>query len=408
MKRESCGGLFASRLNSFGNRPALILWPFLAAALCNSCGSKSEKVDIFIEDGVEIVQNHLQPYTIPGEPRNLTMKRLYSIDTNNDKISALGLTDIQLIDVDSTGTIFVCRPPAGPGDLIYEFSSQGEFVRSFGRLGQGPNELEYPSELIARRGRVGIVESVKKRITYFGPDGASLGVASWDLDIDELRASGTTGYLAQGQIRDDTKARFLPLYLGLADAGLKSVKELERYSAYPNLRMAATFPDKIINGLGNVFLGAVAGDRIFAGSDERGYEIRAYDFDGKLIRKVRKEYAAVPVPEEFRKRVLGFYEGMAEAEKLYFPEAWPPFRAFFGDDEGRLFVMTREPGTQPGESTFDIYDREGRLIARKSMNIFCFDFPRALALVRGNRLYSVQENAEGYKALNVDEMVWGK
>jgi hypothetical protein len=407
MTKESCRPSFAWR-PFLDNKGKIFILGILAAGLFSSCGSKSDKIDITVEDGIEVVQNHLQPYAVPGELRTLKLKRQFSIDTKNDHIAARGLTDIYLFDVDSTGTIFLVRPPASPGDLVFVFSDRGDFIRTFGRMGQGPNELEYPNRIFAHRDRIGVVESPKNKVTYFDAAGISLGAVSWKTGIDDLQPLDQSRFLASGQAPDDRKGKFIPLYAGIADDAFESIKEIERYSSYPNLMLAGTFPEKIINGIGHVFLASTAGGRIYAGSDERGYEIRAYALDGKLIRKIRKEFRPVPISEQDKQEIKKNWEGMPDEDKVFIPLNWPAFRAFFGDEEGRLFVMTREPGARPGESIFDIFDRGGRLIARDPINVHGGVFSGALALIRGNRLYRVQEDADGYKSFIVDEMIWEK
>jgi hypothetical protein len=377
----------------------------IMAGLSISCRSKADKVDTIMEDGVKVVLNHLDPYVVPGEPRTLVLKRLFSIDTKDDKVAAAGLTDIYLFDVDESGMIFIMRSPANPGDLVFGFTKEGEFLRAFGPLGQGPGELEYPNAIFAREGMVGVVESPKDKLSYFDAAGTPTGTVSWDLGIDELMPVDASGYLASGRKLENKRAQFIPLFLGLVDKGMKSIKELERYSSCPNLPLVASFPEKTINGLGKVFLGTIAGGRVYAGSDERGYEIRVYDLAGKLIKKIRKEYAPVPVSRERRSEIMKFWEGMPDADKVFISSNWPPYKAFFGNDEGFLFVMTYEPGEKPGESLFDIFDSNGRFIVRKSMNASS-SFSGAPGRIRGNRLYSIQEDKDGYKSLVVDEMFW--
>ncbi len=49
------------------------------------------------------------------------------------------------------------------------------------------------------------------------------------------------------------------------------------------------------------------------------------------------------------------------AAKIFFPEYWHPFRVFLADEEGRLLIMTYEPGAAPGGFIFDVFDQDGDL-----------------------------------------------
>lgn len=54
-----------------------------------------------MEEGVEVVVNHVEPYKLKGEPGNLILLKVLSIDTERDDIAESGLTDIGAFDVDS-------------------------------------------------------------------------------------------------------------------------------------------------------------------------------------------------------------------------------------------------------------------------------------------------------------------
>ena len=65
------------------------------------CGTNQPKVDRFIEDGVEVVQNRLVPYVIKGEANFLTLELNYILDLEREDLSELGMSDIIGFDVDS-------------------------------------------------------------------------------------------------------------------------------------------------------------------------------------------------------------------------------------------------------------------------------------------------------------------
>ena len=118
------------RLRSF-------IFALLAAIYLVNCASKPVEVGKRIENGIEVVFNKLKPYTLEGEPSTLNLEIEFTIDTENDEIAALGVTDIQGIDVDSEESIYIFKPALSQGDLIYIFSRDGEFIRSFLHKGQG-------------------------------------------------------------------------------------------------------------------------------------------------------------------------------------------------------------------------------------------------------------------------------
>ena len=81
----------------------------LTLSLLLYCGPKQEKVERYIEDGVEVVVNHLEPYEIKREPSNLILEEEFTIDTEKDEIAETGLVDIEpdVFDVDSEGNVYL-------------------------------------------------------------------------------------------------------------------------------------------------------------------------------------------------------------------------------------------------------------------------------------------------------------
>ena len=91
------------------------------------CVPKPETPERFVEDGVEVVFNRLEPYEIKGEPSTFTLEREFAIDTEQDEIAKLGLTDINLhFDVDSAGNIYLACHKNADG-MIFRFDRQGNF-----------------------------------------------------------------------------------------------------------------------------------------------------------------------------------------------------------------------------------------------------------------------------------------
>lgn|GEM_PF-5523430 len=110
----------------------------LALSVLYACTPKTELPERIMEDGVEVVLNRLEPYTIKGKPSTFTLQKEFSIDTEDDATAQLGLTDIGLhFDVDSEANVYLTTYQNTEG-MVYKFDSSGNFVRSFLRKGQGP------------------------------------------------------------------------------------------------------------------------------------------------------------------------------------------------------------------------------------------------------------------------------
>ncbi len=392
-----------------------IIYLALSLTILLCCVHKGEKVERIIEDGVEVIVNHLEPYKIKGEPTALHLEEEFTIDTEKDDIAATGLTDIYRFDVDSEGNIYFLIPPAGQGNLIYKFDRNGNFIISFARKGQGPYELEYPHYMrVINNDEILIIEPSKSKSYIFSTDGLPIKETPINNDIDMLIPLENGKYLILFWHTQDREAKYFSLSLNLYSSDFKEIKELDRYNKFPNRMIAEKIAEKIISGINYVFVGEQSGGNIYTGNCERGYEILVYDLEGNLLRKIRKEYKPVEVPEDYKKEYLKPFVETEDSwaknwgEKIYFPKYWYPFYSFFPDDEGRLFVMTFEEGENPGEYIFDIFNSEGIFITRKSLksSLSKARLPELHVKAKMNYLYCLREKESGYKELVVYKMRW--
>ena len=125
-------------------RKVLILALFLMLAF--GCGQKAPLVEKIMEGGVEVIINHLEPYTLPGEKTTIVLEKECVIDLEDPDISAKGLYDINVFGVDSTGNIYLMTMQTQT-DHIFKFTRDGDFVKAFGHNGYGPGELSRPLHL---------------------------------------------------------------------------------------------------------------------------------------------------------------------------------------------------------------------------------------------------------------------
>jgi hypothetical protein len=369
------------------------------------CGPKQKKVEKVIEDGVEVVLNHIEPYKIKGEPSILHLEREFSIDTEKEGILQTGLTDIWDFDVDSEGSVFLISYRSREY-VLFKFDKSGNFVTSFGRKGQGPGELQRPVALkVNKQDEIMVTDRAKKRLFTFDKDGSFVRKTAFDSDIKAIYPLDNGLYLIEKIliVEDESGEWFTQLPLILCSPEFEEIKELGR-QILPDYKSA-----KRIKGIWPVFTWSVSGRKIFVGNDEKGYEILVYDIEGKLVRKIRKDYKPVDIPKELKEKVLNLFKPYRD--KIYFPSHWPPFQYLFTDDEGRLFIMTFEEGKNTKEYIYDVFNSEGIFVARINLSNYGFleyigkDSPLEAKAYK-NRLYCLQEKESGYKELVVYKMRW--
>src|SRR4030042_2892168 len=104
------------------------------------CSSRQQKIEKTMDEGVEVILNHLEPYILKGVPSRLILEKEFSIDTENEDMAKIGLTEMETFDVDSQENIYVIRWQSNE-NYIFKFDRIGNLITSFLRRGQGTGEL---------------------------------------------------------------------------------------------------------------------------------------------------------------------------------------------------------------------------------------------------------------------------
>lgn len=372
---------------------AVICLSLLVLCACQ----RQPQIDRVTENGIEVVLNHLQPYDIGRNFGISLLDPAFSIDTEKEGSLKIGLTDIETFDVDPEGNIYVIQWQS-KDHFIFKFSPEGRFIKSFARLGQGPGELEYGGRvLVTPQNEILAKDPSKRKFPLYDREGRFIKDIHLEKNYSPVPLRNGQYLVFWGEDIPQLRKQ----YVGLADSEFKDVKVLEAFQ-YPNA-MNAKCP---VNR--DMMIYEVSQDRIFIGNTKNGYEIRVHDLDGRVLRKIRKEYEPVPVTEDIK---TAYFKLFPEDDPLkanfYFTDFWPPFRGLYADDAGRLWVLTYETGLKPGEFMYDIFNPEGLFIGRASfanMRNLCRPFSFRIK-IREGRLYSLQEKDNGYKELAVRQIV---
>jgi hypothetical protein len=352
---------------------------------------------------VEVIQNHIEPYTLKGEATSLTLTKEFTLDTEREDLAEIGLTDISnTFDVDSQGNIYIYIRHSD-GDIYYKFDDKGNFINSFGRQGQGPGENQLGVYLtLTVNDEIAVTDLGNMKLSIFKTNGDLSQETKLGHEFDAVHPLANGNYLARKIVMDPTSDFLWQNPLLMCDSEFKEIAELDR-QIMPN-----PMQGERLKGIWYTFSWKVAGYKIFSGFQERGYEIFVHDFDGRLIRKIRKEFKAVPVSREYKDKYMEQFSAPLFDDirkKIYFPPSMPPFHYFFTDDAGRLFVMTYAEGENSGEYWYDIFNPEGIFITRASLNIKN-DPDRLYAKIKNDRLYAVQDKDSGFVELVVYQMQW--
>lgn len=378
-----------------------------------TCVSEQDEIEKYMENRVEVVANKIKPYGTEGEPNVLYLAELFRIDSEKKKMVEIGLTNIQSFDVDSKGNIYLFKPPLSSDHLVYKFDSEGSFTTSFGRRGQGPGEIQYAAySRITANDEIPIVDCHGLKYLLFNEDGNLIKEIRLPF---KMTALGVICPLENGNYL--VRMRSGPTETGFDDAPVAVTSSLSlcdsEFKVIKDLDISTSkMPDHPY--LIPIWIWEFSNDKIYIGKSIWGYEIRVFDLDGNLIRKIKKKYNPVKFPEYIKtalKRLTEQPYGRYSGKKLIFPTYRPPFQnVAFTDDNGRFFVMTFEREKDTKGFIFDIFNKDGIFIGRKCLDVYVegagsMNNP-LYAQAKKDRLYCLREKENGFKEVVVYKTVW--
>lgn len=374
------------------------------------CGPKQEEVERIIEDEVEVVINHLEPYKINGATTSLTLEEEFTIAFEKDAIAELGLTEPNAgVDVDSIGNIYLFQQPKGDNHFVFKFDSDGNYVTSFGQKGQGPGEFQYAWYMrVTSLDEIVITAVNERKLIIFDNNGEFKEAIALNPRVIEAFPLENGNYLIKKMpISFQNKYLDYPLYL--SDSTLEEIKELDKFSSQNDFLVdTIEYPNPSL-------FQRVINEKIYVGNPRKGYEVFIYNLEGELLRKIRKEHKPVEISGETREEIRSMLKKGVENPNstLYGKEVnilkyWPPFQYLFTDDDGQLFVMTYEEGEDFDQYLYDIFNPDGLFIGRVSLSnlISPIQWDIQYVVAKNNRLYSLREKESGYKELVVYKMIW--
>lgn len=371
------------------------------AFLLICCGPKQDGVDRYIEDGVEIVANNSEQNTME-KLRPLSLEKILTIDTEANTIVDLGIPDIFGFDVNSFGDIYILRNVQGDGNFIFKFNSNGNFVKSFGRQGQGPGEFQNPHHIaIDHNDNILVFDMGPQILHKYDQNGVLLDDYKMKSGETRITSGPKNTLLAFVHSSEQDNGRTInTLILKLINPEFDELNDIDAFifewrRDKPNL-------------IWPIFCWGVSNENIYIVNEKRGYEIWVHDCNGKLTRKIKKNHSLVPVSDSYKEEALKqFPAEMREhmRELVYFPEFHHPIQNLIVGDDGVLLVATYERGVNPGEFLYDIFDRDGVFAGRISLNIFIWE-GHLWARIKDNKLYSLKVKDNGFRVLCVHRMIW--
>jgi hypothetical protein len=285
--------------------------------------------------------------------------------------------------VDDAGAIYVLDRK---NSNIKVFDPSGKYLRTIGRQGQGPGELESPRALSINRAADELaVLQTSRRMSFFKLDGTFLRHLAfkeiWAL-YGRVDSQGQI-YVTEG-IVDPANPRYELKKLGPDGTLLSTIA-----------RSPGPSPAKF-----NPFRAATwwlldRNDALIYGNPET-YEIQVFSADGRhIVRKILRDYDPVAITDEEKEQEK---KDNPPSIKLDFSTYHSAYNRFFLSDLGHIITRTWEKAGG-GKFIYDVFDAEGRFIGRIPLK------PTGIEILKG-RYYALEEDDEGYPVVKRYAVAW--
>lgn len=336
----------------------------------------------------EIIRNPKNPVAPSGGPSQLILKEDLVIGKQGGPDGDL-FAELRSIGLDDQENIWTLD---WEDIKIRIFDKTGKLTATFGKKGQGPNELQNPQRMIVTGdGRAAILDLNK--LAFYSAEGRCLK----ELSTAKAR---TFRYKID---------RWGFIYFDSWDLGPKQVWKITKFDA--ELNPLKTFPileEPFVMGTVSLFTPIlyfhVTRDGRLIWAFNSKYEFTVLDAEGRQIRKIFKDYEPRKIFAAEQKKLLQDRFGGNEyalKPKINIPPAYQPLVHFIGDDDGRVFARTTETDGKGGTWT-DVFDPQGRWLTR-----FSLPEDETIFIVKKEKLYTmISEDEEGRPLVKRYAMTW--
>jgi len=368
-------------------KTSLVLLAFISIISCFLYASPQKVKTI---DGVKYIINGKKPLPLKNTPVKMTLTEELSI--GGDKKDEEVFSENIFITVDDEENIFITDMKL---NNLKVFDQSGTFIRTIGKQGQGPGELNMPTGIqITSNGELMVEEVLNRRLSFFTPDGEFIRSLS-TADKTSLTGLiiGPDGTMVGRElvVKDNKMEWAVKKY----DKDLNELFTIDKID-FPNPIQGKINPFELmiifdIDSKGNIIYGT-----------SKEYEIKYINPDGKHIKSITRKFDTIKITEEDKQEMLDHIPqtgGINLKERIEFPKYYPAFQSFTIDEKGRIFVRTFEKGRNEGEYILDIFDSDGRFFSQIPLKA-------NPVLWKNGKFYSTEESDQGFIIIKRYKTSW--
>jgi hypothetical protein len=289
----------------------------------------------------------------------------YGSDTGDD---AIFFGSIRSFDVDAQGRLYVLDDQS---QQIHIFGPDGAWVRTVGTMGTGPGEFERAAAVdLSRTGEIWVMEMQKGQLSILDSMGIyqrteRVNSTGWDYwpypgGFDQLGRYNALVLSFETEDTSELLARFDQSFAPLDTIAFPvSPLKIERFefAGEGGSSYSTSIPFQ------GSFSWRFSSSGNFWTLLTRPYELAEITADGRVLRRVTKEFELIPVTaadmKEAREGLTWFTNQGGKIDESRIPRTKPVVSAFFSDDEGNLWVRRIETTPEAERSLFDVFSAEG-------------------------------------------------
>ena len=333
----------------------------LAALITVLAASQSVRIDQ--KGGLTIVRNGSKPAAVPGSPKGLRLVPELTIGSENDTDETM-IFSIRSVQVGAGGEIFVLDDKI---NQIKVYGPDGRHLRTIGKTGQGPGELQSPSRMtMTADGNLCFLDFGNNRVSIYSPEGTCLKetpFTGWR-PVRFLHDSRGFGY---GDLID--------FQGGIKDVLVKFDSRLNKVATIATLVLVDNPSEKMspVEMFRLIFQVDRQDSVVWASTG--AYELNIVDADGRPVKKILREYEKKPFSRaEKDRRIKESFDGQP-LRRASNPSSLPicPLSIILSSTTRAVFTsgLTRRT-TRGGSSTMFSTGRDGISPGSPSPNPSCF------------------------------------
>jgi hypothetical protein len=343
------------------------------------------------ENGIPVVANPKASVAAKGAPTQLRLRQDLLIGRESG-VEDYMFSELRSVQVDDQENIYVLD---WKENKIKVFDKVGKHLRTFGKKGQGPGEIQAPSGMdLTPGGRLAIFDRGNKRIACYSLTGECLkeiSTAKWSF----IRVSLDSRSFIYG---DNFVFRRDALTLKL----LKFDPELNPVSTVQEVT-AELKPPRVNPMPGRFIYDVMRNDNLVWGLTTK-YELQIASPEGKPVRKIVKDCDPVKITDKDKEELIKNNYGDKGAPQdiiLEWPAYHPPMVYMLVDDQNRIFVRTSSKDAE-GNYHCDVFGPDGT--CSTAFNLPENEIPMA---VKKDKMYClIRENEAGIPQVKRYAMEW--